>query len=140
MTMKDSTDSVELTRFGTSPLEVRVPLPNNISGSEVHVVALDEDGQLELLSSSLVQQVGDGAYVKFSTTHLSSFAIYALGENDSRLIENGNILYTSVSGKKDYSPNTGDSSIHPKWFIALGTGAVAVILIFGRPKRKTRKH
>lgn len=140
MTMKDSTDSVELTRFGTRPLEVRVPLPNNISGSEVHVVALDEDGQLELLSSSLVQQVGDGAYVKFSTTHLSSFAIYALGENDSRLIENGNILYTSVSGKKDYSPNTGDSSIHPKWFIALGTGAVAVILIFGRPKRKTRKH
>lgn len=140
MTMKDSTDSVLLTRFGARPLEVKVPLPDNISGSEVHVVALDEDAQLELLSSTLVQQVGEGAYVKFSTTHLSSFAIYGVGENGIRLVENGNVQYTAVTGKKDYTPNTGDNSIHPKWFIALGIGAVAVLLIFGRPKRKQRKH
>lgn len=136
MTMTDFTGSVGLTRFGTRPLEVTVPLPANISGSDLHVVALDEDGQLELLSSTVVQQVNEGTYVKFSTTHLSTFAIYAMGENDSRLIEDGNINYTAVSGKKDYSPNTGDESIHPKWFMAIGTGAVAMILILYRPKKK----
>lgn len=140
MTMVDYTGSVSLTRFGTRPLEVKVPLPGNISGSNLHVVALDEDGQLELLSSTLVQQVNEGTYVKFSTIHLSTFAIYAMGEDDSRLIEDGNVNYTSVSGKKDYSPNTGDNSIHPKWFIALGTGAIAMILILYRPQKRRYKR
>ena len=140
MTMVDYTGSVSLTRFGTRPLEVKVPLPGNISGSNLHVAALDEDGQLELLSSTLVQQVNEGTYVKFSTIHLSTFAIYAMGEDDSRLIEDGNVNYTSVSGKKDYSPNTGDNSIHPKWFIALGTGAIAMILILYRPQKRRYKR
>ena len=42
-----------------------------------------------------------------------------MGENGTIQIENGQIL-TTVSGKKDYSPNTGDNSIHPKWFVAIG--------------------
>ncbi|MBR6605080.1 MAG: leucine-rich repeat domain-containing protein [Prevotella sp.] len=137
MTLMDYTDTVELTRLGNTPLKVTVPLPAEIKGNTVHAVVLDEDGQLEKLASSLEEKNGK-TYVKFSTTHLSDFAIYAMGENGTVQIENGQAV-TTVSGKKDYSPNTGDNSIHPKWFIAAGISAIAIAFITYKPKRKKRK-
>ena len=134
MSLYDASNSVSYTKFGNKPLTVTVPLPSNIKGNTVHVVACDEDGQLEKLSSSLVEKNGKH-YVKFSTTHLSTFAIYAMGNGGTVQIENGEAVYTSVSGKKDYSPNTGDNSLHPKWFIALGMSALAVGLIIYKPKK-----
>ncbi len=136
MTLTDITDTVELTKLGASPLSVSVPLPTEIKGNTVHVVVLDEDGQLEKLSSSIQQKDGK-SYVQFSTNHLSTFAIFAMGENGTVQIENGEAI-TTVSGKKDYSPNTGDNSIHPKWFIATGLTAIAVALIAYKPKKKKR--
>ena len=77
--------------------------------------------------------------MKFSTNHLSTFAIFAMGENGSIQIENGAIT-TTVSARKDYSPNTGDNSIHPKWFIAIGLTAVAIGFISYKPKAKKRNY
>ena len=137
MTLTDYTDTVELTKLGNTPLTVTVPLPTEIKGNTVHAVVLDEDVQLEKLSSSLEEKDGK-TYVKFSTTHLSDFAIYAMGENGTVQIENGQAI-TTVSGKKDYSPNTGDNSIHPKWFIAAGMSALAIAFMAYKPKKRVKK-
>lgn len=136
MALTDKTNTVKLTKLGKIPLTVSVPLPTEIKGNTVHVVVLDEDGQLEKLSSSLEAKDGKD-YVRFSTNYLSTFAIYAMGENGNLQIENGTAI-TTVSGKKDYSPNTGDNSIHPKWFIATGISALAIAFMAYKPKRRRK--
>ena len=136
MSLTDATNTVELTQFGKSPLTVSVPLPKEIKGNTIHVVALDEDEQLEALAST-IENIDGKDYVRFSTTHLSTFAIYAMGENGTIQIEDGKAT-TTVSGKKDYSPNTGDNSIHPKWFAAIGLSALAMAFIVYKPKKRRR--
>lgn len=134
MTLRDRTDTVGFTKFGSKPLEVTVPLPTELKGNTIHVAALDQDGQMEKLASSLVQEEGRN-WIRFSTEHLSTFAIYAMGEDGTVQIADG-VVQTTVSGRKDYTPNTGDHSIHPKWFAALGIAAAAVGLMAYKPKRK----
>lgn len=138
ITLEDSEGVVEYTNFGTNPLSVMVPLPTEIKGNTVHVAALDQDGQLELVASSIQSQNGKD-YIQFKTSHLSTFVIYALGEDGTVQIENGEVTLTAVSGKKDYSPNTGDYSVHPKWFVALGLTAVAIACIAYKPKKRKQK-
>lgn len=137
MTLWESTDTVKITHFGSSPLTVTVPLPKEIKGNTVHVVTMDEDGQLEKISSSL-KTINGKDYIEFSTTHLSTFAIYALGENGTVQIEGGTAALTTPSSRKDYSPNTGDNSIHPKWFIAIGLTALAFAIMTYKPKKRRR--
>ena len=60
-----------------------------------------------------------------------------MGENGTVQIENGQAT-TAVSGKKDYSPNTGDNSIHPKWFVAIGLTAIAIGFFSYKPRNKKR--
>ena len=67
----------------------------------------------------------------------STFAIFAMGENGTVQIENGEAV-TTISVKKDYSPNTGDNSIHPKWFVAIGLTAIAIGFMTYKPKKKKR--
>ena len=135
----DDTETVKFTDLGDSPMEISVPVPSNIKGNTMHVVVLDEDGQLEKLASSL-ETIEEKDYIRFSTNYLSTFAIYAMGEDGNVIIENGNVDYTTISSKKDYSPNTGDYSVHPKWFVAVGLSALAIALICSKPKKKKRIH
>lgn len=138
MTLTDVTDTVKITGLGTNPLTVTVPLPTEIKGNTIHAVILDEDGQLEKLSASIQKKDGKD-YVQFSTNDISTIAIYAMGEDGTVQIENGEAV-TTVSGKKDYSPNTGDNSIHPKWFVAVGLSALAIAFMAYKPKKNRRKH
>lgn len=137
MTLTEKTGKVKLSQFGTKPLYLTVPLPIEIKGNTIHVVTLDEDGQLEKLACELKTVEGKD-YVCFSTNHLSTFAMFALGENGTVQIENGKASLTTVSSRKDYSPNTGDNSIHPKWFIAIGMSALAIALMAYKPKKYKR--
>ena len=137
MSLWDATETVKFTSLGTTPMEMCVPIPNNIKGNTIHVVVLDEDGQLEKLGMAL-ETIDEKDYIRFSTNYFSTFAIYAMGEDGNVVIENGNVEYTSLSNKKDYSPNTGDTSIHPKWFVATGLTALAIALIVSKPKKKRR--
>ena len=136
MALTDAVDTVKFSNLGKMPLTVSVPLPIEIKGNTIHVVVVDEDGQLEKLASSLETKDGKD-YVRFSTNYLSTFAIYAMGENGTLQIENGAAL-SAVSGKKDYSPNTGDNSIHPKWFIATGISALAIAVMAYKPKKRKK--
>ena len=130
----DKEEIVSYKEFGNTPLRVTVPLPTNISGNTIHVVALDQDGQLEKLNSQLVSE-GEEHKISFTTTHLSTFAIYAMGEDGSVQIDNGVVL-NRMSGQKDYTPNTGDHSIHPKWFIAVGIFSMSIAFFAYKPRRK----
>ena len=136
--LTDHTNTVEFKNLGNAVLTVTVPLPTEIKGNTVHAVVMDEDGQLEKLSASIEKMNGKN-YLKFSTNHLSTVAVYAMGENGSVHIEKG-MAVTAVSGKKDYSPNTGDYSIHPKWFAAIGMTALAIAMIAYKPKKRRKKH
>ena len=136
MALTDAADTVKLSNLGKMPLTVSVPLPTEIKGNTIHVVVMDEDGQLEKLASSLETKDGKD-YVRFSTNYLSTFAIYAMGENGTLQIENGAVL-SAISGKKDYSPNTGDNSIHPKWFIATAISALAIAVMAYKPKKRKK--
>ena len=137
MSLWDTTDTVKFTNLDNNPIVVTVPLPTEIKGNTIHVVVLDEDGQLEKLSST-IEKIEDKSYVRFSSNYLSTFSIYAMGEDGNLIIKDGNAEYTTVSGKKDYSPNTGDNSIHPKWFIALGLSAAAIALMTAKPKKRRK--
>lgn len=139
MTLWDGTDTVKFTKLGNSSITVTVPLPERIVGNTIHAVAMDKDKQLEILSCELINKDGKD-YVSFSTNHFSSFAIYAMGEDGSVQIADGTAKLTTVSSKKDYSPNTGDSSIHPKWFAALGIGALGIAFMAYKPKKKKRSR
>ena len=128
----DHTSTVSFSQFGSTPLQITVPLPENIQGNTVHVVTLDQDGQLEKLQSSLIKDGSDNK-ITFTTKHLSLFAIYAMGEDGRIQIDNG-IVMNRLSEQKDYTPNTGDYSIHPKWFIALGVISVSIAFFAYRPR------
>lgn len=132
----DPTETVSIKKFGNAPLTITIPLDSSIKGNKLHVICTDEDGQLEEVACNLL--TGDSNRVQFSTSHLSTFAIYAYGEEtEGTIIQNGDVNYTAVSGRKDYSPNTGDNSIHPKWFICIGLLAVALgLFVYRGPKRK----
>lgn len=139
MSLMDSTETVKFTNLDNNPLIITVPLPTEIKGNTIHVVVLDEDGQLERLAST-IEKIEDKSYIRFSTNYLSTFAIYAMGEDGNLIIKDGNAEYTTVSGKKDYSPNTGDNSIHPKWFIALGLSALAIALMIAKPRKRRKMN
>ena len=137
ITLTDGSEVVEFTQFGKKPITITVPLPIEVKGNTLHVAALDQDGQLELVASDIQNRNGKN-YIQFKTTHLSNFVIYALGEDGTVQIENGEVKLTSLSGKKDYSPNTGDTSIHPKWFVALGLAALGLAFMAYKPKKKKK--
>ena len=136
ISLYDSTNQISFTEFGSTPLSFTVPIPKNIKGNTVHVVTLDKDGQLEKVASS-IQKIDGKDMLTFSTNHLSLFAIYGMGEDGSIQIDQG-VVQSFGEGKKDYTPNTGDNSIHPKWFIAVGIGAIAVAFLAYKPTKRRK--
>ena len=137
MSLWDASETVNFKQLDSNNLIVTIPMPTEIQGNTVHVAVLDEDGQLEKVSSSM-ETIDGKDYIKFSTNYLSTFSIYAMGDDGTLIIKDGNVEYSTVSGKKDYSPNTGDHSIHPKWFIALGLSALAIAMITSKPKKRRK--
>lgn len=131
MTLWDKSNIVSYSQFGTTPLKVTLPLPENITGNRIHVVALDQEGQLEKLASEIITD-SNGKTISFTTNHLSTFAIYGMGEDGSIEIDKNAVL------KKDVTPNTGDYSIHPKWFAAIGITAIAVGFFAYRPRYRKK--
>ncbi len=77
LTLTDAT-GLPITRLGRQGLTVAIPVPLAVSGQEVIVATLDRNGQLELLPTEIVT-VDDTTYVRFTTYHLSPFALYGTG-------------------------------------------------------------
>ncbi|MCR4895235.1 MAG: leucine-rich repeat domain-containing protein [Lachnospiraceae bacterium] len=78
LNLTDAT-GLPVTRLGRQGLTVAIPVPLAVSGQEVIVATTDRNGQLELLPTEIVT-VGETTYVRFTTYHLSPFALYGTGK------------------------------------------------------------
>ena len=129
ISLYDASENIPITRLGKQYINVLVKVPvGTASADNLHIVTLDQDGQLEAVEHRIVP-LEDGDYIQFTTSHFSPFGIYQS--------ENVGTAISSSSGIKDDTPDTGDF-LHPKWFFALGlfSGAVALFFYKGKPKKR----
>lgn len=134
MTLYDDSGTIPITRLGKQYITVQFKMPADTSIDNLHVVTLDQDGQMEALEHRIIE-LEDGIYIQFTTSHFSPLGIYTYsGVNGQAVVTNGQAVITSLSGNKDDTPDTGDF-IHPKWFLALGLFAGSVALFFYQGKR-----
>ncbi len=139
MVLTEAQTGIPITSLGKQSMEVTLPLPKGVSAENLHVVCLDGDGQLEEVESRIVSADGTDA-VAFTAKHFSYYGIYHYGDSSLRVadVKDGQAVFTSL-GSKDDSPNTGDHSIHPKWFLCVGLICTAMALFFYRGGKRGRK-
>lgn len=127
LTLFDSTETIKINKLGRNKMSIMMPVPSAMNSNGVRVMCLDEDGQLEAVSSQLMNQDGIH-YVKFYVSHFSQYAIYDLNRTS----------VLAQTGTLDYSPDTGDP-ISPKWFLSIGLFCFSIVLFMWKDKRVTRK-
>lgn len=144
ITMTDTETGVPITGLGKQRVEITMPLPSGVLQENMHVVCLDVDGQLEEVDSRIVSLDGKDA-VAFQASHFSAYGIYNYGTGPAVAdVKDGQAVFVSL-GKKDASPDTGDNSIHPKYFLGAGLFFAAMAMFFyqkttwARWKRKLRR-
>lgn len=144
ITMTDTTTDVPITGLGKQRVEITMPLPAGVLQENLHVVCLDEDGQLEEVDSRIVSLDGEDA-VAFQAAHFSPYGIYNYGSGPAVAdVKDGQAVFMSL-GRKDASPDTGDHSIHPKYFLCAGLFFAAMAMFFyqkttwARWKRRLRR-
>lgn len=115
LSLTDSSN-IPLTKLGRQLLTVTMPVPEAFGGQEVKVVALDRNGQLELLDSEVILLDGVES-IQFQTNHLSLFAVYGTG------IVCENIRIVNMSAPGGESKMTPFAQIQPllwvKWLFAV---------------------
>lgn len=130
--MTDTHTNVPITGLGKQRVEITMPLPSGVLSNNLHVVCLDEDGQLEEVDSRIVSVNGKDA-VAFQAAHFSDYGIYNYGSSGVAVadVKDGQAVFVSL-GKKDASPDTGDYSIHPKYFLCAGLFFLSMAMFFYR--------
>ncbi|MBD5445465.1 MAG: leucine-rich repeat protein [Lachnospiraceae bacterium] len=134
ISLEEADKAIPITGLGKQKIEITIPAPSGITENNFHVVSLDNNGQLEEVESRFASVDGMDCLV-FTTNHFSPYGIYNYASGNSAAVENGQAVFTSISGNKDASPNTGDNSIHPKWFLVIGLLFTGLALILYRGKR-----
>ena len=143
--MTDTKTNIPITGLGRQRVEITMPLPSGVLPNNLHVMCLDEDGQLEEVDSRIVSVNGKDA-VAFQAAHFSDYGIYHYGSSGVAVadVKDGQAVFVSL-GQKDDSPDTGDYSIHPKYFLCAGLFFVSMAFFFYRKttwarwKRKLRR-
>lgn len=126
--LTDVSGYIPITQFGNSELTITMPIPEELEGNRFRVLCLDEDGQLEEVNS-----LTKGGTIRFTTTHLSDYAIYGTGDKVVSLtLEEGKII---PNFKKDESPDTGDNSLPVNFVFALGVALIGVSMLLYRKKK-----
>ena len=135
MDLTESSTGVPITGLGKLSMDVTIPIPTGVGTDNLHVVCLDADGQLEEVESRIVSADGMDALM-FTAKHFSYYGIYNYSSGSSMTadVQDGQVVFTSL-GNKDDSPDTGDYSIHPKWFLCIGLVCTAMALFFYRGGR-----
>lgn len=117
---KDS--DIYLSKFGKQMLKVSTDVPSIATQGKLHLVCLDDDGQLEEVKYVNVNDES-GNKLEFSVNHTGKFAFYSIKSESDGM-------------NMDDSPDTGDHSIEPKLFLAIGLflAGIAMFLIKGKKK------
>ena len=133
ISLMDETDTVPIHKLGKQTATVELSIPEGISTDQMHVVTLDEDGQLEAVNYEITESNGENK-IRFTTSHFSPYGIYEYdGFGGTGVVSNGKTIIRG--GIKDNTPDTGDP-IHPKWFLALGLAALACVFLFYKGQGK----
>lgn len=133
ISLMDETDTVPIHKLGKQTATVELSVPDGISTDQMHVVTLDEDGQLEAVNYEVTESNGESK-IRFTTSHFSPYGIYEYdGFGGTGVVSNGKVLIRG--GIRDNTPDTGDL-IHPKWFLALGLTALACVFLFYKGQGK----
>lgn len=137
--LTEKATGVPITGLGKMSVDVTIPLPNGVGDENLHVVCLDADGQLEEVESRVAASDGMDA-LTFTAKHFSAFGIYNYGSGGSSVadVKDGQAVFASL-GNKDDSPDTGDKSIHPKWFFSAGLLFAAMALFLWRGNRWNKR-
>lgn len=138
ISLMDETDTVPIHKLGKQTATVELSVPDGISTDQMHVVTLDEDGQLEAVNYEITESNGENK-IRFTTSHFSPYGIYEYDSfGGTGVVSNGKAIIRG--GSRDNTPDTGDS-IHPKWFLALGLAALACVFLFykGQGKKPVRE-
>lgn len=132
ISMTDTKTGVPITGLGKQRVEITMPLPSGVLQNNLHVVCLDEDGQLEEVDSRIVSVNGKDA-VAFQAAHFSYYGVYNYGSSGAAVadVRDGQAVFVSL-GQKDDSPDTGDHSIHPKYFLCAGLFFLSMAMFFFR--------
>lgn len=140
ISMTEAGTGIPITALGKQSVEVTIPIPNGIGEENLHVVCLDADGQLEEVESRIISVDGMDA-ITFSAKHFSPYGIYNFSNNSTVVadVKDGQAVFVSL-GNKDDSPNTGDNSIHPKWFLCAGLVCTAFAMFTYRGDRRKKKR
>lgn len=137
ITMTDQATNVPITGLGKQRVEISMPLPQGVLTDNLHVVCLDPDGQLEEVDSRVISMDGQDA-IAFTAAHFSAYGIYHYGSGPAVAdVKDGQAVFLSL-GKKDNSPDTGDYSIHPKYFLGAGLFFTALAVFFYQKNSLTR--
>ncbi len=133
ISLMDETDTVPIHKLGKQTATVELSVPDGILTDQMHVVTLDDDGQLEAVNYEIVESNGENK-IRFTTSHFSPYGIYEYdGFGGTGVVSNGKAIIRG--GIKDNTPDTGDL-IHPKWFLALGLAALACVFLFYKGQGK----
>ena len=140
LNLTESSTGIPITGLGKQSVEVTIPIPSGVGQDNLHVVCLDADGQLEEVDSRVIAADGLDA-LTFSARHFSYYGIYNYGAGGSAVadVTDGQAVFVSL-GSKDDSPDTGDYSIHPKWFLCIGLVCTAMAMFFYRSGRRKVKR
>ncbi len=126
ISLYDKAMQVPITQFGRGKLLLTLSLADpDIGEGGFHVVCLDADGQLEALPVEYDEAAGE---ISFDTSHLSEFAIYR-NEKALSFTTEGHTISAMGGGPMDDTPDTGDHSVDPKWFLMIGLFSAGMALL-----------
>lgn len=134
LSVMDENNQVPIKKFGVDTMTMTLPISSDMAAGYVHIITLDEDGQLEDIPCTVTQN-GAIYVVSFGVTHCSPYAVYVNTSLGNVTVADTSGL-TYLSAKKDQSPATGDHGISSKWFVALGLFCISMILFLYRRKPK----
>ena len=77
--------------FGGGKAHVTLPMPEKLKGKDVLVIYIDDNGLCKILNHS-VEKIGAEDYIRFTTTHFSTFAVVDKDEAE-RLIKEQNAAH-----------------------------------------------
>ncbi len=98
ITLKDAS-GISIDKLGNQGLEIAIPIPEELSGDKLVVLTVDRNGQLEDIPVTVVSTSGK-EFARFTTYHLSPFALYSTGAalSDSDIVTSEVTLRAASGG------------------------------------------
>ncbi len=134
---------IPLTKLGNQGLEIAIPVPESLKGKKLFVLTVDRNGQLEDIPVAVVES-SDKLYARFTTFHLSVFALCSGGEelNEDGIITSDVVLRAASGGPANAvaaDPSIGSWAVSRgalRWIISGMLVLTGILLLFVRKKSR----